>query len=81
MKKTTYFDVEFANNKNKSICQIGIICEDFENDEPYYPELNLYINPEDGFDENCVKIHGITNKKVEKEPTFPKVWEELEKYS
>lgn len=80
MKKTTYFDVEFANNKNKSICQIGIMCEDYEDGEPYYPELNLYVNPEDGFDDNCIMIHGITKAKVENEPTFVELWKTLEKY-
>lgn len=50
MNKITYFDVEYANSKNKSICQIGIMCEDFNTGEPFYSELNIYINPEDGFD-------------------------------
>jgi len=76
----TYFDVEYANCKNKSICQIGIMCEDYNNGDPIYPELNIYINPEDGFDSNCTKIHGITKSKVENEPTFPEVWKDIEKY-
>lgn len=80
MDKVTYFDVEYANCKNKSICQIGIMCEDFSNSEPYYPELDLYINPEDGFDDNCIKIHGITKSKVANEPTFPEAWKDIEKY-
>lgn len=80
MTKVTYFDVEYANSKNKSICQIGIMCEDFETGEPVYPELNLYINPEDGFDNNCIRIHGITADKVKDEPTFPEVWKTIEKY-
>ena len=80
MKKVTYFDVEYANSKNKSICQIGIMCEDFDNGEPFYPELNLYINPEDGFDNNCIRIHGITSNKVKDKPNFPKVWKKIEKY-
>lgn len=29
MKKVTYFDVEYANSKNKSICQIGLMCENY----------------------------------------------------
>lgn len=80
MRNVTYFDVEYANCKNKSICQIGIMCEDYSNGNPVYPELDIYINPEDGFDYNCVKIHGITSARVEKEPTFPEVWEKIEKY-
>ena len=50
MDKITYFDVEYANSKNKSICQIGIMCENYGNGDPVYPELDIYINPEDGFD-------------------------------
>lgn len=80
MEKVTYFDVEYANNKNKSICQIGIMCENFLNGEPYYPEKNIYINPEDDFDDFCTKIHGITKETVKNENSFPVVWKEIEKY-
>ena len=80
MEKVTYFDVEYANNKNKSICQIGIMCENFSDGEPYYPEKDIYINPEDGFDDFCIKVHGITKDKVKNEPAFPIVWKEIEKY-
>ena len=47
MHKMLYLDVEWANSRNKSICQIGIISEDFETEDPVYPEENLYVNPED----------------------------------
>lgn len=80
MNKVTYFDVEYANSKNKSICQIGIMCEDFNTGEPFYPELNIYINPEDGFDNNCIRIHGITEDRVKDEDNFPTVWKTIEKY-
>lgn len=80
MKKVTYFDVEYANPKSKAICQMGIVCEDFETKEPYYPELNIYLNPEDGFDTQCIRVHGITASKVKDEPTFPIVWKSIEKY-
>lgn len=80
MKKITYFDVEYANSKNKSLCQIGLICDDFETGNSYYPKLNIYINPEDNFDEICIRVHGITKEKVAEELTFPEVWKEIEKY-
>lgn len=80
MEKVTYFDVEYANCKNKSICQIGIMCENFSNEEPYYPEKDIYINPEDGFDDFCIKIHGITAETVKNAPAFPAVWKEIEKF-
>ena len=80
MEKITYFDVEYANSKNKSICQLGIVCENFKNHEPYYPELDIYVNPEDSFDSNCVRVHGITASKVANQPPFPEIWKDVEKY-
>ena len=56
------------------------MCENFSDGEPFYPERNIYINPEDGFDDFCIKIHGITKDKVKNEPAFPAVWKEIEKY-
>lgn len=78
MKKVTYFDVEWANGKNKSICQMGIMCEDYENCEPFLPESNIYINPEDNFDEACVQVHGICAEKVANAPTLPEIWKKIE---
>ena len=80
MEKVTYFDVEYANSKNKSICQIGIMCENYKTCEPYYPEKDIYINPEDGFDDTCIRIHGISKDRVKNEPNFTQVWEKIEKY-
>ncbi|MBO1264870.1 hypothetical protein J3A84_07500 [Proteiniclasticum sp. SCR006] len=80
MKKITYFDVEYANPKNKSICQLGLLCEDYDSGKLYYPEQNLYLNPQDGFDDICVKIHGISFSKVKDKPFLPEVWSEIEKY-
>lgn len=80
MKKVTYFDVEYANSKNRSICQIGLMCENFENGEPLLPELDIYINPDDGFDSICMQVHGISADKVKNCPKFPEVWIQIEKY-
>ena len=78
MKKVTYFDIEWANGKNKSICQVGIMCENYDDGEPIYPERNIYVNPEDMFDEMCMKVHGICASIVVDKPTFPDVWKEIE---
>ncbi len=80
MEKVTYFDVEYANSKNKSICQVGLMCENYKTGNPYYPERNIYINPEDGFDDVCIRIHGISQDKVKNEKNFTQVWEEIKKY-
>ena len=80
MNKVTFFDVEYANCKNKSICQIGLMCEDYSTGDPVYPERDIYINPEDDFDSNCICIHGITPDRVADKMNFPKVWNDIEKY-
>lgn len=80
MKKVTYFDVEYANNINKSICQIGLMCENFEDGEPVYPELDIYVNPNDEFDTICSQIHGICGETIKNALDFPKVWSNIEKY-
>lgn len=80
MKHLLYFDVEWANPKNKSICQMGLMSEDYETGDPVYPELDLYINPDDGFDNMCVNVHHINESKVKDEPTFNEVWPKIRKY-
>lgn len=80
MQKVLYFDVEYANSRNKSICQLGLLSEYFPSGEPIFPEKSIYINPEDGFQTWCTKIHGITENKVKNEPNFPIVWENIKQY-
>lgn len=80
MEKVTYFDVEYANSKNRSICQMGILCENYVDEEPYYPEKNIYVNPEDNFDDVCIRVHGITSGKVKDAPSFKETWNDIEKY-
>lgn len=80
MEKVTYFDVEYANSKNKSICQMGLVCENYKTGDPYYPEQNIYVNPCDGFDDMCIRVHGITAAKVKDAPIFPAIWKDIEKY-
>lgn len=80
MSKLLYLDVEYANCTNKSICQIGLLSEQFPSREPVFPEKDIYINPEDDFDEMCTRIHGICKKQVQNEPNFPKVWTDIKKY-
>lgn len=80
MKKLLFFDVEYANTQNKAICQLGLLCETFPGGEPIFPEKNIFINPEDGFQDWCIKVHGITAKHVENEPNFLTVWNSIKKY-
>ena len=80
MEKVLYFDVEYANAKNKSICQLGLLSEYFPSGEPVFPEKNIYVNPEDGFQDWCIKVHGITDKQVANEPNFVEVWDQIQSY-
>lgn len=80
MRKATYFDVEYANRTNKSICQMGIICENALNGEPCYPDKDIFVNPEDIFEKSCTSMHGIDARRVKNAPNFPAVWSGLEKY-
>lgn len=78
--RVTFFDVEYANVRNKSICQIGILSRDPDDPAAEVNKLDFYVNPEDGFDDNCVRIHGITEDTVQDAPAFDKVWREIEAY-
>ncbi len=80
MDKFTFFDVEYANSKNKAICQMGVLCKPFDSSKTYDNELNIYVNPEDEFDEACVRVHGITKGRVKNEPSFAAIWPTIEKY-
>lgn len=80
MDKITYFDVEYANSKNKSLCQVGLFCESYEQGKLIAEPQMIYVDPEDGFDNICVKIHGITAQTVMDAPVFPKAWTAIEKY-
>lgn len=78
--KVTFFDVEYANARNKSICQIGILSRDLNNSNAEIDKLDLLVNPEDGFDDNCIRIHGITSDAVKTAPNFKKIWADIEQY-
>ena len=79
MDKYIYLDVEYANSRTKSLCQIGILCES-PNSQQVYPSVDLYVNPEDEFDSVCTGIHGITYDRVEGAPNFAEVWADIEEY-
>lgn len=74
--RVTYFDLEWANSVNRSICQIGIISEDVDSGG-ICVEKSIMVNPEDGFDPICSGVHGITENMVSSEKTLPEVWNEI----
>ena len=78
LDNVTYFDVEYANSKNKSLCQIGLFCEEYGTKEIVYAPRSILINPDDNFDPHCVSVHGIAEAKVNGAPTFLDVWPTIE---
>ena len=70
-------DFETPNKRNDSICAMGItLVIDSKIDSC---ELIL-INPHSQFDEENIRIHGITRSDVKDAPDFQDVWYEYELY-
>lgn len=70
------FDVETPNGKNDRICAIGIALVDHGS----ITECKEYfVNPETSFYYKNIQLTGITEATVKDAPTFPVVWEEIEK--
>lgn len=72
--KFVVLDVETANPRMSSICQIGVVT--FDNGVEVAAESTL-VDPEDYFDPVNVGIHGITEASVAGAPTFPEVHSRL----
>ncbi len=71
----TAIDVETANPKLNSICQIGLAV--FEN-ERLVDQWEQLVDPEDYFDGMNVTVHGIHEEDVAGAPTFGKLRAEIE---
>ncbi len=78
--KLTFLDMEFANTRNKSICQIGIVCRDLNDLGEAAETRNLIIDPEDVFSQECVSIHHINEATVKGAPSIKKAWGDLERF-
>ena len=77
-KRTVYadqyivMDLENPNVRGNSICQIALV---IVKQGEITKSISTYINPEDRFDPENIKIHGITRQKVVDAPTLPDFWE------
>ena len=67
-------DLETANPRMSSICQIGIVA--FEDGKEVAAEMRL-VDPQDYFDPYCVAVHGITADQVRGAPHFSDLHEWL----
>ncbi len=72
----TFFDIEVANTKNCSICQIGLIIVEGDN----ISKIKIMVNPNDEFDRTCSNIHHITKQDVVNEKNFKEVWKDISHY-
>ena len=67
-------DLETANPRMSSICQIGVVA--FENGKEVDAEMML-VNPHDYFDPYNVAVHGITQDRVSSAPAFSEIHSKL----
>lgn len=70
----TFFDVETPNRHNDRVCSIGVVVTD---DIGTIVEKKYHlVNPECGFDDMNMRIHGITPVDIRRAKTFPELWDE-----
>lgn len=69
----TFFDVETPNRNNSRICSVGVIRTDNNGYVQY--ENHFLVNPEQGFDDRNIAIHGIKPSMVKEKPTFDELWQ------
>lgn len=71
------FDVETPNQRNDSICSIGII---HVADSIIVNSHEYLVNPEASFGQRNIDIHHIIPSMIKDAPLFPVVWNQIEHY-
>ena len=69
-------DVETANPRLSSICQIGVACF---RDGALYHSWESLVNPEEYFDPMHISIHGIDETRIKSAPTWPVVYPQADR--
>ena len=67
-------DVETANHRVTSICQVGVVQVTEGRVENFYSTL---VNPEEGFNSFNVRLHGIGPGSVDGSPSFDEIFAEV----
>lgn len=67
-------DVETANASRASICQIGLVASDGKNE---LWRWSSFVDPEEGFEHQNVKMHGLHSGQVFGAPPFPAVMQSI----
>ena len=74
MDKLVFMDLETPNSHQSSICQLGALLVDTNIN--IVEEYNELIDPEDGFEKQNVRVHGITSAQVLGCSNFPRYQKE-----
>ncbi|HBE01977.1 MAG TPA: exonuclease [Spirochaetia bacterium] len=74
----TALDFETASGYRNSICQIGLVT--VRNSCIKEKKTWLCRPPENFYWNNFTEIHGISAEMTKNEPSFAKIWPEMEKY-
>lgn len=79
MNNNTFIAVDFeTSNCKRMICQIGLT---IVKDGVIVETINKLIQPPGNtYDDNCIKVHGITPDMTKFMPTFDIVWEEIKNF-
>lgn len=76
-KRYVALDFETLESWRASVISIG--CVVFENDKIVDEFYSLVCPPSKLEEWHCVKVHGLHYKDVKYSPTFPEVWEKVDK--
>lgn len=75
MTNYLFLDIETPNRQNNRICSIGLVLNSTTGEHIF--EEHYYVNPQQGFDELNIGIHGIAPAHVKDAPIFPVLWDEM----
>ena len=78
--KFTFFCLEYANIRNRSICRVDLLSREAEDGIERAVSRSFLVDPEDRFDENLIRVHGLTEEAVRGAPSFGALWKELRPY-
>lgn len=76
-ERITALDFETPNRYSDRACSIGLTVIEREK---ITESVEFLINPEEDFDWQCIRVHGINPEDVEDAPTFDVLWPEIEDY-
>ena len=74
----TAIDFETSQGKRWSICQVGLVRVE---NQIIKEQLSILVQPPDNYYwNNFIDIHGICPEQTADEPTFDKIWHQIEPF-